>query len=243
MIELLGVSVSRRGRGWLLHRVCATLETGELTVVVSSDRAERAALLDTMAGRRVPEEGRAWISRVPVMAESLGRVRRLCGDIDPSAELVGHRSLFWNALAPATGPRTLGRLLRLPRRREREAVMLALERVGLRGRADERAGSLTPFDRLRFLVARALARRPRNLIVREPDTVIGPSEIGAVLALLRLLARSEHLSIVVSLADWEPSRSFADRVLVLGEGLLLFDGTVQAMEAPRAAWRAEALRR
>jgi hypothetical protein len=47
----------------------------------------------------------------------------------------------------------------------------------------------------------------------------------------------------VSLADGGPARSFADRVLMLGEGLLLFDGTVQAMEAPRVAWRAGALRR
>lgn len=243
MIELLGVGVPGRAGGWLLHRVCTTLETGELTIVVSSGGAERAALLDTMSGRCLPTEGRAWISRVPVMSGTLSRVRRLCGDVDPAAALVGRRSLFWNALAPSTGPQTLGRLLRLPRRREREAVRLALERVGLRGRADEPVSTLSSFDRLRFLVGRALARRPRTLIVRDPDTVLRPEETAALLALLRLLARSEHMSVVVSLADGAPGRGVADRVLVLGEGLLLFDGTVQAMEMPRAAWRAGALRR
>jgi ABC-type phosphate/phosphonate transport system ATPase subunit len=97
-----------------------------------------------------------------VMAGAAGRVRRLSGAVDPGTGLVERRSLFWNALAPVPGPRALGRLLRLPRRREREAVLAALERVGLRVRADEPVAALSAFDRVRLLIARALVRRPRN---------------------------------------------------------------------------------
>jgi ABC-type phosphate/phosphonate transport system ATPase subunit len=243
VIELLGVGVPRHGRGWLLHRVCATLEAGELTLVVAPDPDERRALLDTVTGRRVPDEGRVWINRIPVMPESLGRVRRLCADVDPGASLIGHRSLFWNALAPTSGPRALGRLLRLPRRQEREAALAALERVGLRAKADEPAATLSGFDRLRFLIARALARRPRHLVVRDPDAAVGPDQIGGLLALLRLLARSDRLGIVVSLADGAAGRTFADRVLVLGEGLLLFHGRADILAEPRASWNAGALTR
>jgi ABC-type phosphate/phosphonate transport system ATPase subunit len=177
------------------------------------------------------------------MAESLGRVRRLCADIDPGASLVGRRSLFWNALAPASGPRALGRLLRLPRRQEREAALAALERVGLRAKADDPVAALSGFDRLRFLIARALARRPRHLVVRDPDSAVGADQIGGLLALLRLLARGDRLGIVVSLVDGTAGRAFADRVLVLGEGLLLFHGRAEALAEPRAAWNARALTR
>jgi ABC-type phosphate/phosphonate transport system ATPase subunit len=243
VIELLGVGVPRRDHGWLLHRVCATLEAGELTLVVAGDADERRALLDTVTGRRVPDEGRVWINRVPVMAESLGRVRRLCGDVDPDASLIGHRSLFWNALAPASGPRALGRLLRLPRRQEREAALAALERVGLRAKADEPVATLSAFDRLRFLIARALARRPRHLVVRDPDRAVGPDQVGGLLALLRLLARNDRLGVLVSLTDGSAGRTFADRVLVLGEGLLLFHGRADTLAESRAAWKAGALTR
>jgi ABC-type phosphate/phosphonate transport system ATPase subunit len=243
VIELLGVGVPRRNRGWLLHRICATLEAGELTTVVSADAEERHALLDTIAGHRVPDEGRVWINRVPVMPDSLGRVRRLCGDIDPGARLVEHRSLFWNALAPASGPRALGRLLRLPRRQQREAALTALERVGLRAKADERVATLSGFDRMRFLIARALARRPRHLVVRDLDTIVSADEVGGLLALLRLLARSDRLGIVVSLADGGAARAFADRMLVLGEGLLLFHGRADGLDEPRAAWHVGAVTR
>ncbi len=132
MIELLGVGLPRDEGGWLLHRVCATLEAGELTVVVSDADEERRALLDAIVGRRVPEEGRVWVNRVPMMAGAAGRVRRLSGEVDPATGLVERRSLFWNALAPVTGPRALGRLLRLPRRREREAAVARLAAL-LRG--------------------------------------------------------------------------------------------------------------
>jgi ABC-type phosphate/phosphonate transport system ATPase subunit len=243
MIELLGIGVPRPGGGWLLHRVCATLEAGELTVVTSADAAERHALLDAITGRPVATEGRVWIDRVPVMAATSSRVRRLCAEIDPAAGLVERRSLFWNALAPAAGPRALGRLLRLPRRGEREAVLAALQRVGLGASADAPLAGLSPFDRMRFLIARALVRRPLNLVVRELDAAVGPEDVGGLLALLRLLARHDRLGIVVGLRDGAGGQGFADRVLVVGEGLLLFHGRPEQLGERHVTWRTGALGR
>jgi ABC-type phosphate/phosphonate transport system ATPase subunit len=242
MIELLGVGVPRaRGGGWLLHRVCATLEAGDLTLVLSTDPAERAVLLDAITGRRVPEEGRVWVSRSPLMAGSRSRIRRLCGEVDPTAPLVARRSLFWNALAPVSGSRTLGRLLRLPRRGERDAVLAGLERVGLRGRVDEPVGRLSAFDRVRFLIARALARNPRHLVVRDLDTAVAPAEVGGLLALLRLVARGDRLGVVVSLADGAAGRGFADRLLVLRAGVLVFHGLAARMDEAQAGRHTGAL--
>jgi phosphonate transport system ATP-binding protein len=243
VIELLGVGVPDRDGGWLLHRVCATLEAGDLTVVLSARPEERGALLDTITGHRIPDEGRAWVGRVPLMRGSQGRIRALCAEVDPRAGLIERRSLFWNILAPASGPRSLGRLLRLPRRHERQGAMSALERVGLRGRADEPIAALSAFDRVRFLVARGLARRPGYLVVREPDQLIDAPGVGALLALLRLVAHQERLGVVVSLAGREALGPPADRLLLLGGGLLLFHGRVEALDDERAAGRAGMLTR
>jgi ABC-type phosphate/phosphonate transport system ATPase subunit len=239
MIELLGVGIPRRDRGWLLHRVCATLEAGELTAVLAADEAERRALLDVITGRRLPDEGRVWIDRVPVMPDSLSRIRRLCADIGPPDRLVGRRSVFWNALTPTSGPRALGRLLRLPRRRERAAVEATLERVGLRDRIGDPVGALSTLDRWRLLVAGALAQRAHNIIVRDPDASLSADEVEVLLGLLRLLARSDHLGVVVSLAAGAAAQRATDRVLLLHEGLLLFHGPPDApLRAPARWWEA-----
>ena len=68
MIELLGVGAPREDGGWRLHRVCASFRRGEVTLVVSHLPEERDALLDAVAARIVPEEGRVWVDRVPVSA-------------------------------------------------------------------------------------------------------------------------------------------------------------------------------
>jgi ABC-type lipopolysaccharide export system ATPase subunit len=101
-----------------------------------------------------------------------------------------------------------------------------MDAVGLRARAEDPVAALSAFDRMRVLVARALARRPRYLVVREPDALIGPDAVNALLGLLRGLARADRLGVVVGLADGGDGLDGADRVLVLGDGLLLFHGRV-----------------
>jgi ABC-type thiamine transport system ATPase subunit len=66
MIETLGISVPRRD-GWLLHRVCVRIPRSKVVAICSADRSERIALLDAMAGRAIPEEGRVWVSGVPLV--------------------------------------------------------------------------------------------------------------------------------------------------------------------------------
>ena len=232
MIELLGVGIPRRDHGWLLHRICVTLGAGDLTVVLSADVEERRALLDAIAGRRLPDQGRVWIDRLPVMPDSLSRARQLCGDIDPTDGLLFRRSVFWNALAWDRRPRALGCLLRLPRRRERDAVQAALERVGLRARTGEQVAGLSAFDRLRLRVARALARRPRYLVVRDPDGALSAEETVGLLGLLRMVARSDRLGVVVSLGDRAVGRGVADRVLLLREGRLLPERHLRIQRRP-----------
>jgi zinc transport system ATP-binding protein len=160
MIELLGVGVRRNKTSWILRNVCARLEAGDLTLVASLDPQGRRALIEAVAGRRVPDEGRVWVNHVPLLRANARRVRGLCGLVDLPGRLVGERSILWNALGPTGAGRTLGGLLRLPGRRDRNAVNAALERVGLRSRAQEPAAVLGVADRLRLSwLGRSRARR------------------------------------------------------------------------------------
>lgn len=240
MIELLGVGVRHRKGGWLVRNVCARLDAGELTLVVSAQPEGRRAVIEALAGNRVPDEGRLWMNHVPLLRATARRLRRLCGLIELPGRLVGERSILWNALAPTNTARRIGGLLRLPGRRDRHAVDVALERVGLRGRSHEPAAVLAVADRLRLLVARALAQDPEHLVISEPDVVLTPVELTVFIGLLRSIAHRQRLGVVVSLANATHVWRLVDRLLVLDEGRVVFAGHPDDVEGGRAV-RAGAL--
>jgi len=238
MIELLGVGAPREDGGWRLHRVCASFRRGEVTLVVSHLPEERDALLDAVAARIVPEEGRVWVDRVPVSRDTARRIRGLVAEVDVHARAVAHRSLLWNVLVSGkSGQRTIQGLLRLPRKTEREAARRALERVGLGGREIELAAALGTVDLARLAVAGALVRKPEALAVREVDAGFDEAEAAAVRGLLQSLARRERLAVLASAASPAAARGFADRLVAIADGLLVFDGQPADFSDERAAWR------
>jgi phosphonate transport system ATP-binding protein len=232
MIEVLGVGVPRDGGGWWLHRVCARVERGELLLVVSGERPEREALLDALGGRHIAEEGRVWVSRTPVLRATRGRLRAVLGDVDLARPLAARRSVLWNTLAPAApGWGVLPGFLRFPRPAERRAALRALARVGLADEIHRPAGDLDAEAWFRLHLARELAREPEYLLVHEIDAGLDVRAAARVLALLRDLSRNQRLAIVVGVASLALARASADRVVVIAEGLLVFDGP-----APLATW-------
>lgn len=238
MIDLLGVGAPRQDGSWRLHRVCASFRRGEAILVVSQLPEERHALLDAVAARIVPEEGRVWVSHVPVARDTVRKIRGMVADVDVHAGPVEHRSLLWNVLvADKSGHRALHGLLRLPRKSERVAARHALERVGLGGREVETASGLGAVDRARLALASALVKNPVVLVAREIDRGLDGAEAATVRGLLQSFARRERLAVLASAATPAAAPGFADRLAVIADGLLVFDGAPAAFSGQRVAWR------
>ncbi len=115
-------------------------------------------------------------------------------------------------------------------RSKAEAV---LERVGLAAEAGRLAAGLTLAQRKRLEVAKALAARPRMLLLDEVNAGLNASEIAGALALIRGIAAEgvtvllvEHLMRVVS--------GVCSRVVVLHHGRLIADGAPAAVLADPA---------
>jgi len=222
VIEFLGIGVPDERGGWLLHRVCARFERSGLTAVVAARPDTRHAFIDAVAGRCIPVEGRVWVDRIPLMRETASRVRGLVAEAGPEARFTEYRSVLWNTLV--TPRAALTGLLRFPRRAERAAAIRALAAVQLDARWRDPVGLLTPFERARLAVARALARRPHAIVLRDVDRALGPEDGTSLLRLVRSLAHIERIIAVASVGSASLAHVCADRVIVLAEGLLVFDG-------------------
>jgi ABC-type branched-subunit amino acid transport system ATPase component len=119
-------------------------------------------------------------------------------------------------------------VLRSPRHRreEQEAYQEAsdlLEFCGIRNLADEQAMNLSYGDQRRVEIARALATRPRILLLDEPAAGMNPSEKKKVMDLIRKI-RDEGITVLLVEHDMSVVMGISDEVLVLDHGEIIARG-------------------
>jgi ABC-type branched-subunit amino acid transport system ATPase component len=128
-------------------------------------------------------------------------------------------------------------ILRLPRarREEREVDALAEEVLSFFGerlmgyRWDQPAYSLSYANRRRLEIARALATRPRLLLLDEPAAGMNPTETHEVTELIGRLRGELGLSILVIEHDMHVVEGISDRVVALDHGVKITEGSFEAV--------------
>ncbi|MEQ6248172.1 ABC transporter ATP-binding protein [Sulfitobacter sp. HNIBRBA3233] len=117
-----------------------------------------------------------------------------------------------------------GGLLNNPLPEAREKARAILDRVGLSGIADVRAGDLSFPERARVEVARALCTEPKLLLLDEVMAALTPAEMEEVIDLVRSL-RDEGITFIVVEHHMKAVMKLCERLLVLNFGELIADGT------------------
>ncbi len=123
-----------------------------------------------------------------------------------------------------------------PARASVEAEAL-IERVGLAGREEMRGTQLTYIDQKRAELARALACRPRLLLLDEWLAGLNPTELKTGIELIRRI-RAEGIAIVMVEHVMEAIRALCDSVVVMNAGELIAAGTPDDVLADPAVMRA-----
>ena len=124
---------------------------------------------------------------------------------------------------------TLAAFLRHPARREAEAdAMAQLTRVGLAGRANERASQLTLMDQKRLEMAKALATGPRLLLLDEPMGGLNATEVDAASDLVRLI-RESGVTVVLVEHVMKAIMRISDRVVVINQGEKIAEGRPESV--------------
>ena len=121
----------------------------------------------------------------------------------------------WGVPVPLT-PRARRR-----RREERQRVDEVIALVGAGAYADRAIGELSGGEQQRLLIATALVRRPRLLILDEPlDSLDLPNQ-AAVAGLIRRIASAEDVAVLLVAHDVNPLAAYLDRVVYLAGGQAL----------------------
>jgi phosphonate transport system ATP-binding protein len=105
-----------------------------------------------------------------------------------------------------------------------ERAFALLDEVGLEGFAQQRADSLSGGQRQRVGIARALMQTPGLLLADEPTSSLDPKTAVEIMTLLRDAAAHHEIPVLINMHDVDLARRFADRVVGLAGGAVVFDG-------------------
>ena len=110
-----------------------------------------------------------------------------------------------------------------------ERAFALLDEVGLSGLAQQRADSLSGGQRQRVGIARAIMQQPRLLLADEPTSSLDPKTSVEIMELMREVAAHHSIPILVNMHDVELARRFADRIIGLADGAVVFDDAPAAL--------------
>jgi polar amino acid transport system ATP-binding protein len=152
----------------------------------------------------------------------VNRVRRGIGIVFQAFNLFPHMSVLSNVtLAPR-------KALGLSRAQAEAEARELLARFGLAERADDYPDRLSGGQQQRVAILRALAMKPRLLLLDEVTSALDPELVGEVLELVRELAEG-GMTMVVATHEMGFARDIADRVCFLDAGVILEEGPPAAI--------------
>jgi polar amino acid transport system ATP-binding protein len=144
-------------------------------------------------------------------------VRRRLGMVFQAFNLFPHLSVLDNVVLGPIRAQGAGREEATARARE------LLARFGLEGREDDAPDRLSGCQQQRVAIVRALAARPRALLLDEVTSALDPELVGEVLALIREL-KGEGMTMLIATHEMGFAREVADEVCFLHDGAILERG-------------------
>ena len=181
-----------------------------LVCLAGPNGSGKTSLLHAVAGIGRPE-GEVWIEGANPRS------------LPPEAR--AHLLAFVPASRDVAWPVTAGDLIRLglPAAAEPQAMEEVLGALELAPFLDRRMDRLSTGERSRVLLARALAARPRLLLLDEPAANLDPYWQLRLMEMLRDLARAGH-GVVAAMHDLDLAARFADRLVLMDAGRIAADG-------------------
>jgi polar amino acid transport system ATP-binding protein len=219
------------GKNEVLRGIDLLLEEHEVVCLIGASGSGKSTMLRCVNLLEPIDRGRIVVEGVELTAPGVdvNHVRREIGIVFQAFNLFPHMTVLRNV---TLGPR---KALGLSRADAEARADELLERFGLADKREAYPDSLSGGQQQRVAIIRALALRPKLMLLDEITSALDPELVAEVLNVVRELAAS-GMTMLIATHEMAFARDIADRVCFLDEGVILEEGPPeQIFSAPREA--------
>ena len=223
-----GVFRRRQRRIDALTDVSFSLERGELLGFIGPNGAGKSTTIKILSGILRPDAGRVEVDGLVPYEDRIRHVARI-------GVVFGQRTQLWWDLPVIDGFDLLRDIYRVDRAsyaraRDELVAMLRLDRL-----LGQPVRQLSLGQRMRAEIAAALLHSPSILFLDEPTIGLDAPSKLAVREFVKRLNRERGVTVLLTTHDMHDIDALADRVIVIGHGRVLADGTFDTLRAMIAA--------
>ena len=204
----------------ILQDITFTAHENDSIGLIGANGVGKSTLLKLLVGLNLDYEGSIRVEEMPVVKEMLPKVREKIGYVFQDSDSQLFMSTVFEDVAFA--PRNYG----LPEEEVEKRARHALKLVGM----DEKFYKQSPFElsggqKRRVAIAGVLAMRPEMMILDEPTAGLDPQGRDEILGQIERLNREHGLTILVVSHSMEDMARYVDRIMVMNDGVKMFDDT------------------
>jgi osmoprotectant transport system ATP-binding protein len=216
------------GRSFAVEDLTLAVEAGGFLALVGASGCGKTTTLKFINRLLDPDSGTVRIDGEPVVAAEVTALRRSIGYVFQRIGFFPHMSVGENiGITP--------QLLRWPRPEIESRVQELLDLVGLpQAYAARNPDMLSGGELQRAAVARAIAARPRIVLMDEPFGALDPITRDTVGSAYRRLHERLGLTTIMVTHDVQEAMLLADRIAVMKSGRILAHGTPRELSSPQA---------
>jgi len=207
-----------------LKDISFTIPQGEIVGYIGPNGAGKSTTIKVMSGILVPDQGTCSIMGYTPWEQRVSYVKHI-------GVVFGQRSQLWWDVPVIDSFELLRDIYAVPQTEYRSNLALLTELLALEPMLGTPVRQLSLGQRMRCEIAASLLHSPSVLFLDEPTIGLDAMSKLAVREFIRMINKERGVTVILTTHDMSDIEALASRILLIGKGRLLHDGSLQALRS------------